>query len=222
MVAVIAWMVSAPRPAANATAASAAAASDAVASTAWVPWNLVWYDAFSGRAGSGINTQNWKYDTGQGVFGNNEVEDMTASSSNVHLDGTGDLDITALNRSGRWTSGRIQTTQLFTAPAGGELQVVASIKQPDPALGLGYWPAFWLLGAGRWPEDGEIDILEDVDTLGEHSGTLHCGDISTPNGDGSYGPCHEYTGLTSGLQPCGGCLTGYHSYSVVIDRRHSR
>ena len=67
----------------------------------------MWYDAFSGRAGSGVSTQNWKYDTGQGVFGNNEVEDMTASPSNVHLDGAGNLDITALNRSGRWTSGRI-------------------------------------------------------------------------------------------------------------------
>jgi beta-glucanase (GH16 family) len=206
----------APRPART---ASTAAASTAAAGTAWVPWNLVWYDAFSGRAGSGVSTQNWKYDTGQGVFGNNEVEDMTAAPGNVHLDGAGNLDITALNRSGRWTSGRIQTTRLFTAPAGGELQVAASIKLPDPAGGLGYWPAFWLLGAGRWPQDGEIDILEDVDTLSEHSGTLHCGNITTPNGDGTYGPCHEYTGLTSGLRRCSGCLTGYHSYSVVIDRR---
>jgi hypothetical protein len=34
------------------------------------------------------------------------------------------------------------------------------------------------------------------------------------------GPCHEYTGLTSGLQPCPGCQTGYHDYSIIIDRRN--
>ena len=71
--------------------------------------------------------------------------------------------------------------------------MVASIKLPDPAGGLGYSPAFWLLRAGLWPQDGEIDILEDVNTLGEHSGTLHCGNITTPNGDGTYGPCPTST-----------------------------
>jgi beta-glucanase (GH16 family) len=231
VMAVMAGMVSAPleataasataasATAASTTAASATAASTTAASTTWIPWNLVWYDAFSGRAGSGVNTQNWKYDTGRGIFGNNEIEDMTDSPGNVHLDGAGNLDITALNQDGSWTSGRIQTTRLFRAPAGRELMVTADLELPDPADGLGYWPAFWLLGAGSWPQDGEIDIMEDVDTLGEHSGTLHCGNITTPNGNGTYGPCHEYTGLTSGLQPCSGCLTGYHTYSVIIDRR---
>ena len=38
-------------------------------------------------------------------------------------------------------------------------------------------------------------------------------------GDGTYGPCHEHTGLGSGLLPCAGCQTGYHTYSVIIDRR---
>jgi hypothetical protein len=38
--------------------------------------------------------------------------------------------------------------------------------------------------------------------------------------DGTTGPCHEYTCLSSGLRPCPGCQLGYHTYSVVIDRRH--
>ncbi len=216
LIAVSTAMASAP---AGATAASSTAASSTAASSTWVPWNVEWYDAFSGRAGSSISTQNWKYDTGRGVFGNNEVEDMTDSLSNVHLDGAGNLDITALNQGGTWTSARIQSTQLFTPPAGHELEVMADIEQPDPAGGLGYWPAFWLLGAGTWPQNGEIDVMEDVNTLGQHSGTLHCGNLTSRNSDGTYGPCHEYTGLTSGLQPCAGCLTGFHVYSVVIDRR---
>jgi outer membrane protein assembly factor BamB len=49
------------------------------------------------------------------------------------------------------------------------------------------------------------------------SGTLHCGFIIySPTFNG--GPCNEFDGLSSGLQPCPGCQTGYHAYSVIIDR----
>jgi beta-glucanase (GH16 family) len=181
------------------------------------PWQKVWYYNFNGPAGAGLSPRTWTYDTGQG-FGNGEVENMTSSPSNVHLDGDGDLDITALANGGSWTSGRINSSRLFTAPAGGELEVTASIRQPAPGSGLGYWPAFWLLGQGSWPEHGEVDIMEDVNAASQHSGALHCGNLVTRNSDGTFGPCHEHTGLTSGLQPCPGCQTGYQTYSVVIDR----
>jgi beta-glucanase (GH16 family) len=98
------------------------------------------------------------------------------------------------------------------------LMVTASIMQPNPQFGLGYWPAFWMLGPGSSPASGEVDILEAVNALSQHSGTLHCGNLTQPNPDGTFGPCHEDTGLTSGLLACPACQTGYHSYSVVIDR----
>src|SRR5262245_32479605 len=88
-------------------------------------------------------------------------------------------------------SGRIQTTSSdFGAPARGEMAVTASIRQPDPAVGLGYWPAFWMLGPGNWPGTGEIDILEDVNALNMQSGTFHCGNLTQANPDGTLGPCH--------------------------------
>ena len=192
---------------------AAVGASPASATTVPGPpsgWSTVFSDDFAGSAGSGIDSQ-WQYDTGPGSdFGTGEIETMTNSTSNVYLDGNGDLDITALNSGGDWTSGRVQTTSANVgAPAGGELEVTASIEQPNS--GDGYWPAFWMLGPGQWPENGEIDIMEDVNSLSELSGTVHCG--TDPGG-----PCNEPDGIGSGLVGCGGCQSGYNTYTMILDR----
>jgi hypothetical protein len=229
------WMVAltaiaAPSAADAATAAPASAlapasvlapaAAGAIAAPTAVPgppsgWSTVFSDDFNGAAGS-APSGSWQYDTGPGSsFGTGEIETMTNSPGNVHLDGNGNLDITALGQGSSWTSGRIQTTTANVgAPAGGELEVTASIEQPNPANGLGYWPAFWMLGPGQWPENGEIDILEDVNALSEHSGTFHCG--TDPGG-----PCNETNGLGSGLQSCSGCQTGFQTYTVIVNRTNT-
>lgn len=46
----------------------------------------------------------------------------------------------------------------------------ARIKLTD---GAGLWPAWWVLGAGRWPETGEIDILEYVGEKDWASAAVH-------------------------------------------------
>jgi hypothetical protein len=201
-----------------ATAQLRLAAATAAAGPAAVPgppagWSTVFSDDFNGAAGSGADSQ-WMYDTGPGSnFGTGEIETMTNSTSNVYLDGNGDLDITALGGGSSWTSGRIQTTSANVgAPAGGELEVTASIEQPSG--GLGYWPAFWMLGPGQWPENGEIDIMEDVNSLSELAGTIHCG--TDPGG-----PCNEPDGIGSGLTSCSGCQGGYHTYSMILNRTNT-
>jgi hypothetical protein len=213
-------LTAATAPAANAAPSgrAAQAAQAASAAPAAVPgppsgWSTVFSDDFSGSAGSGIGSQ-WMYDTGAGAsFGTGEIETMTNSTSNVHLDGNGNLDITALGSGSSWTSGRVQTTSANVgAPAGGELEVTASIQQPSG--GLGYWPAFWMLGPGQWPENGEIDIMEDVNSLSELSGTVHCG--TDPGG-----PCNEPNGIGSGLTACGGCQSGYHTYTMILNRTNT-
>jgi hypothetical protein len=197
-------------------------------------WTTAFSDSFSGAAGAGVDS-NWTDDTGTqysgtgctGNWGTGEVETGTSSTANVSEDGNGHLNITAADSGGSWTSGRIETVaDDFEAPAGGEMEVTASIEQPNPSSGLGYWPAFWMLGSGfrssgagtsgtmdcsNWPSAGEIDIMEDVNALSEHSGTLHCG--VDPGG-----PCNETTGLSSGLQSCSGCQTSYNTYSVIVNR----
>jgi beta-glucanase (GH16 family) len=211
-----------------ATAVAGATAWGAIAAGGSLPvhgargWSRVWSDDFNGHARTGVNPSVWKYNTGQGVFGTGEIETMTNSTSNVHLDGHGALDITALGHGRSWTSGRIQTVSSdFGAPAGGEMAVTASVRQPNPASGVGYWPAFWMLGPGDWPGTGEIDILEDVNALSQHSATLHCGNLNDANPDGTLGPCHEFTGLSSTLLPCRRCQTDFHTYTAVVDRRHA-
>ncbi|MCW2896634.1 MAG: Ricin lectin, partial [Actinomycetia bacterium] len=190
--AVIAPVIALTAAAASSSSALAAPAAHAApalaAAAAAVPgppsgWSTVFSDDFNGGSGSGADSQ-WMYDTGPGSnFGTGEIETMTNSTSNVHLDGNGNLGITALGSGSSWTSGRVQTTSANVgAPAGGELEVTASIEQPSG--GLGYWPAFWMLGPGQWPENGEIDIMEDVNSLSEVSGTVHCG--TDPGG-----PCNE-------------------------------
>ncbi|MFC4034304.1 ricin-type beta-trefoil lectin domain protein [Streptomyces polygonati] len=179
-------------------------------------WSTVFSDDFSGASGSAPNASKWTYDTGPGSnFGTGEIETMTNSTSNVHLDGNGHLNITALGGGSNWTSGRIHTpSAVVGAPAGGKLQVSASIQQPGPGNGLGYWPAFWMLGPGQWPENGEIDIMEDVNALSQVAGTIHCG--TYPGG-----VCNEGNGIGSGLRGCGGCQSGFHTYSMILDRTNT-
>ena len=195
------------------TIGSASARADSTPPAPGTGWTTVFDDDFTGAAGS-APSYNWMYDTGPGSsFGTGEIETMTNSGSNVHLDGNGHLDITALNNGGSWTSGRIQTTSPNVgAPAGGVLEVTASIQQPND--GPGYWPAFWMLGPGQWPENGEIDIMEDVNSLSEVSGTVHCG--TYPGG-----PCGEPNGIGSGLRACGGCQSGYHAYTMILNRTNT-
>ena len=124
---------------------------------------------------------------------------------------------------GQWTSGRVETRRTdFAAPVGGELALTASIRQPNPASGLGYWPAFWALGAAarpvgatNWPGIGELDVLEDVNASSQVSHTFHCGVWGQP-------PCNEPEGIGSGLLSCANCQTSFHTYTVIEDRRNSQ
>jgi beta-glucanase (GH16 family) len=65
------------------------------------------------------------------------------------------------------------------------------------------WPAFWLLGTGRWPDTGEIDILENVGAPDWVSMALH--------GPGYSGntPLVKRASLRSGKDS-----TAWHVYSV--------
>jgi hypothetical protein len=177
-------------------------------------WTTVFGDDFAGPAGSRPASANWFYDIGTG-YGTGEIEQTTSSTANSYLDGNGHLVLKAINSGGTWTSARLESTrQDFQAPPGGKMEMTASIQQPNPANGLGYWPAFWALGApmragGGWPQSGEIDMMEDVNGLNQASQTLH---TSGPS------PGHA---LINCPNTSSSCQTGYHTYSVIIDRTNT-
>lgn len=147
---------------------------------------------------------------------------MTSSTANVALDGSGNLKITPVrDASGNWTSGRIETTRTdFQPPAGGKLRAEARIQMPNVTgnAALGYWPAFWMLGAPyrgnyqNWPSVGELDIMENVNGINKTWATMHCGTASG-------GPCNETTGLgNSTACPNTTCQSGFHTYTMEWDR----
>ncbi|HEX9334273.1 MAG TPA: carbohydrate-binding protein, partial [Pseudonocardiaceae bacterium] len=214
--------------------AHASAATTPTATPSAVPgppagFTTVFSDDFTGAANTGLDTSKWLYDLGTsypggaGNWGTGEVESETNSTANVFQDGNGHLVIRPIrDASGAWTSGRVETQSTsFAAPAGGQMEISASIEQPNPSSGLGYWPAFWAMGAAarpvgatNWPSIGELDIMEDVNALSDDSNTFHCG--VDPGG-----PCNETTGIGSGLGACSGCQTSFHTYSVIVDRTNT-
>jgi beta-glucanase (GH16 family) len=162
-----------------------------------VTYQLIWSDEFNGTSVDGTK---WNIDhCNPGV--NNEKEYY--QSANIAETG-GNLVITAKNQSvgGQpYTSGKMETSGKFSTTYG---RIEASIKVPEFT---GSWPAFWMLGTNinsvGWPQCGEIDILEQINTSNTIYGTIHWYD----NGATQYG------GTTSTN------ANAYHLYAVQWDNQ---
>jgi beta-glucanase (GH16 family) len=147
---------------------------------------LTWQDEFSGDR---LDPAKWSIITGGNGFGNHELESYTGRPANIYLD-HGMLVIKAVREdytgadgiARSYTSGRIATHNRFSQTYG---RFEARIKIP---YGQGIWPAFWMMGEGnaRWPDRGEIDIMENIgrepDTV---HGTVHGPGYSGPQGIGA-------------------------------------
>lgn len=170
-------------------------------------WQETWSDNFDGSAGQLPDATKWAFDlgTGDGGWGNSELQTYTNNPENVSLDGSGNLVITAINNGGSYTSGRIKTQGLFTQKYG---RFEARIITP---YGPGLWPAFWMLGENietvGWPQCGEIDIME---LRGQEPNIIH-GTIHGPGYSGSN-PITKSYGLANGRFD-----TDFHIFAVEWD-----
>jgi beta-glucanase (GH16 family) len=95
-----------------------------------------------------------------------------------------------------FTSGRLHGRMRFRYGT-----VAARMKLP---AGAGLWPAFWLLGEGAWPANGEIDVMENVGDPGWVSVALH-----GPGYSGNTPLTHRQP------FPPGHDATGWHVYAVT-------
>ena len=168
-------------------------------------WRLRWSDEFSGPVGSAPDSTKWVYDLGASGWGNRELQNYTSSTDNAYLDGSGNLVLRVLRSTdGAYTSARIKTRGKFDFQYG---KVEARIRIP---FGQGIWPAFWAMGTdiatARWPNCGEIDILENI---GKEPAIVH----STIHGPGYSGG----GGITSSYSLPNGArfADDFHTYSAV-------
>ena len=129
---------------------------------------LVWSDEFN--TGSLPDTAKWKYDVGGHGWGNNELQFYTPRDKRNAFLENGHLVIEA--RRENFENRNYTSARLVTKGKGdwkyGRIEVRARIPS-----GLGTWPAIWMLASTtplRWPDDGEIDIMEHV---GFDQGKVH-------------------------------------------------
>jgi len=121
-------------------------------------YTLVWHDEFNSGKMPDTNN-NWWYETGASGWGNNELQNYVAGASGTDtcaLVSNGTLKIIAKKKGAQVISIRMNTKESWTY---GYFE--ARLKLP---AGKGTWPAFWMLPQNfvSWPDDGEIDIMEEV------------------------------------------------------------
>jgi beta-glucanase (GH16 family) len=179
-------------------------------------WNLVWSDEFST---DGLpSASKWDYDTERNPYGwyNNELQYYArARLANSSVAG-GRLTIKAIreNLSGSvsdWGPPNQQYTsaRLITRGKASWTYGFFEIRAKLPCS-LGTWPAIWMLGTGgRWPEDGEIDIMEQkgiaTGDKGQVLGTVH--NFASRNG--------LLGGVSQGSQTAvADACTAFHNYQL--------
>lgn len=140
-------------------------------------YTLVWQDEFNNERlpdGKTVlpNTDDWWYETGASGWGNNELQNYIAGFSGTDTCAViknGILNIIAKKRKNEVLSIRMNTVRSWTY---GYFE--ARLKLPG---GRGTWPAFWMMPKNytAWPDDGEIDIMEEVGYHPEYvSSSVHC------------------------------------------------
>lgn len=144
---------------------------------------LVWSDEFDTASDSRWTT--WKRMEGARGWGNEELQNYTASDENsyvadgaLHIVVRKEPTVDADGISSEYTSARLMTYETFRYG-----RIEGRIKIP---VGVGLWSAFWMLGTEHtpgapWPSRGELDLMEYVNQARElNSGVIGVTDTDAP------------------------------------------
>jgi beta-glucanase (GH16 family) len=183
-------------------------------STALAGWNLVWSDEFNV---DGLpDSSKWDYDTDRNKVGwfNGELQYYARDrAENARVEG-GSLIITArresLTSASDYGGQNYTSARLVTRGKASWTYGFVEVRAKLPCGG-GTWPAIWTLGTGgRWPEDGEIDLMEQTGAnKGQVLGTIHTRAWNYYNGSLGVGQ-----GSTAAAADA---CTAFHKYQLTWD-----
>lgn len=167
-------------------------------------YELVWHDEFNDPEspdGRPVlpDAKSWWYEEGKHGWGNNELQN--------YIPGFKDGDTLAYVSNGtlkikqiRTSSGEVRSIRMNTKAHWTYGYFEARLKLPS---GKGTWPAFWMMPhkASRWPDCGEIDIMEEVGYDPHHVlSSIHCAKY------------HGGNSKSGGLE-VRDCQTAFHVYA---------
>lgn len=142
-------------------------------------YQLVWHDEFNQSVTLG---RDWTHEVKPAGWVNNELQTYVNGQVNGQrvtelIDGR--LRINCF----KGNDGKIYSARVYAKVNEGWKYgyFEARIKLPE---GKGTWPAFWMMPVNfrNWPEDGEIDIMEEVGVdAGWVSSTIHCNKYNNTN-----------------------------------------
>ena len=167
---------------------------------------LVWSDEFTT---DGLpDASHWDYDIERNLAGwyNNERQYYARSRLENARVANGKLLITArkedLFGASDWGGQHYTSARLVTRGKAAWIYGFFEVRSKLPC-GAGTWPAIWTLGTGgRWPDDGELDIMEQVGSNPSRVfGTVH-----TLQSGGS--------GTGAAIQVPDAC-TQFHNYQMI-------
>ncbi len=181
-------------------------------------WQLIWSDEFD-QAGL-LDPKKWDYETG--FVRNKESQLYTAARPENARVENGHLIIEARKERYASPSARSDLADYTSASVitrgkaewkYGRFEIRAKL----PA-GRGIWPAIWMLGTNRgkvkWPECGEIDVMEFV---GFMPGTIH-GNVHLP---ARYAPgANPIAAKMKGTVDVSKPFESFHVYAVEWDAEH--
>jgi beta-glucanase (GH16 family) len=190
------------RPSSDTRAPSPSSSADSPTKPVEAGEGLVWSEEFDAP---GSPSTLWKRMEGAGGWGNEELQNYTASDENsyvadgiLHIVARKASTVDASGISSEYTSARLMTYAAFRYG-----RIEARIAVPAAS---GLWSAFWMLGTfstpdASWPGVGELDLMEYVDQArdlnngvvgAKKDGTAWSRVESHPNPTGWSGDWHVY------------------------------